>query len=240
MRVLRITHRGQVHHATETDEYSSRGNPFIVCNCGATGYGLTGITYAHNRGDWQMDPVQIVPQPERPTGWRWIYDPEWSNAQEKREIMSRNLDRKGRPAWWIHAMERLFCRRYGHTPSADPQVCVYCQRRRGGKREGRWNPQPQPERLPERVLPPQEPDVLRYRFPPMSTVHGPAPIPGPARPAIEPPRRQYRHQLQEHPNTPAESCPICMGPPPGVMRPAPEPCHTHHRTNCPYCTRRSR
>ncbi len=234
MRVLVITYRGETHHATQTDEYSSRGNPFIVCNCGATAYGFRGIVIAHNRGEDQLYPVKIVPESEKPTGWRWVWDPEWSTRQEKREHLSRSLDRKDRPLWWVHKMERALCRWYGHTPSADPNTCVYCQRRRTGSRvrDGRWNPQPVPE--PRPAIEPR-PAPVRYQFPPPSTVHGPRPIPPPPTPrAIE---RRPRHQIEHHPNLPADSCPICMGPPPEAWRPAP-PCQAHHRTNCPYCMRR--
>lgn len=232
MRVLVITYRGEQHHATETDEYSSRGNPFIVCNCGATAYGLRGITIAHNRGKDQLYPVTIVPEPEKPTGARRIWNPDWSTRQEKREHLSRALDRKDRPLWWAHKVEQALCRWYGHTPSADPKTCVYCQRRRSGSRvrDGRWNPQP----APEPAIGPR-PTPVRYRFPPPSTVHGPRPIPPPAPKAIE---HWTRHRVEHHPDVPAGSCPICMGPPPEMWRPAP-PCQAHHRTNCPYCMRRS-
>lgn len=237
MRILVITYRGQEHHATETEEYSSAGRPFIVCNCGATAYGQEALRWAHNRGNHEHDPVDIRLMPEKRRGTRRIWDPPWETSEEHREELSRGLDQRHLPAALRKAIERALCRRFGHTPSRDHRVCVYCQRRRdSGGAGGKWNPPPRPP-TPRPIPPPRRDPAL----PPPSSVHGNRPLPGPRRREIEPPRKKYRHQQEEHPESPPEDCPHCMGPPKDWDQHLRDrrPCTPHHRSDCPICARRS-
>lgn len=142
MRVLIVRFGPYTHLATESDDVDRYGRPFIVCSCLRRGWGIGQIQRAHNGGDHERLPVDVLPQHTYDKWWHRIYEPAHDNRQDRRDSFSWNLWDMRMPGWMRRLAERGLCSYYGHMPSADGRTCYYCHRTRSGRRGGHWNPMP--------------------------------------------------------------------------------------------------
>lgn len=188
MKIWKVKVAGQVHYATQSDELNRYGQPFIVCNCGRTGYGLANFRLSHTGSYDSPTPYSIIDAEIDHPPW---FEREWSNRQEKRDYLSRVVNTKD-----SQAIERLLCFWYGHVPSTDPDCCQHCHaRRKKGRRVG-WRPQPESNDLGPKPSATPRPKPL-----PMSTTWGVTDDP----PALPPSRPVHKHRSL----TEARDCDIC-------------------------------